>query len=496
MKTTIISITSSDDIYSIQDKLSWNKSGRVLLVLEGKNPLFQSRKELSLLLRSSKNTGSQIGIVTESRAIRTSVKQYGIPVFSSQQEAMRKGWVNKGDSVLSVNEQKRVGNIKNIQGFEKRKRNELPLFIRLGIFLVAVLSVISLVLFFLPSAKVKLNIQSATQASEIPISANIDITEIDLAGTIPIATKQLQLTLNDQIDCTGSSEVPVTKASGHVLIQNLTNNEIDIPAQTIFSSSTSTELRFESSEAAVLPAGVNEAIQIPVEAILPGIEGNVEMGTINAVEGNLGLFVTVTNQEKFSGGENRISRTPIANDLYRLRTQLRSSFLDLASEQFADEVLSREIFVPGSTRIIETITEEMEPELGQPSEVLKLTQEVIVEGWFINKADIEKVLATVMDSQLPDGMSAMQTGLVYESTGSPQITKAGINWQFVVGREMTQSVNTEAIPGKIAGKSIEEAQKILLGLGYSDNQYEIKVTPKWWRRIPFLENNIEVEIVE
>ena len=83
MKTTILTITPSDDIYSIQDKLSWNKSGRVLMILEGKNPLFQSRKELSLLLRSTKNTGSQIGIVTESRAIRTAMKQYGIPVFAN-----------------------------------------------------------------------------------------------------------------------------------------------------------------------------------------------------------------------------------------------------------------------------------------------------------------------------------------------------------------------------------------------------------------------------
>ena len=39
MKTTILPVTKSDDLYSIQDKLTWNKSGRVLLKLEGDNSL-------------------------------------------------------------------------------------------------------------------------------------------------------------------------------------------------------------------------------------------------------------------------------------------------------------------------------------------------------------------------------------------------------------------------------------------------------------------------
>jgi hypothetical protein len=496
MKTTILTITSSDDIYSIQDKLSWNKSGRVLLVLEGKNPLFHSRKELSLLLRSSKNTGSQIGIVTESRVIRTAVKQYGIPVFSSQQEAMRKGWTVKGEGVLSVDEQKRIANIRIIQGYEKGTKKEFPFIFRLGIFFVAVVSVISLMLFFLPGAKVKLNVQSSTQASEIPISASTEISDIDLAGTIPIETKQLHFTLNDQIDCTGSNEVPVLKASGHVLIQNLTDNEIEIPSHTIFSSSISSELRFESTEDAVVPAGVNETIQIPVEALLPGVNGNIEAGIIDAVEGNLGLFLTVSNQESFVGGENRVSSTPIQKDLYRLRMKIRTAFIDLAEEQFTNEALFNEIFIPGSATITETISEQMEPELGQPSEVLKLTQEVVVEGWFIKRTDIEKVLSIVLDSQLPSGMAATQREVIYDSTGMPQITKNNVTWRFVAGREMIQSVNIEEIPNVIAGKSIREAESQLLTLGYAADQFEIKVTPAWWKRLPFLENNIEVEIIE
>ena len=496
MKTTILTITPSDDIYSIQDKLSWNKSGRVLLILEGKNPLFQSRKELSLLLRSTRNTGSQIGIVTESRAIRTAVKQYDIPVFANQQEAMRKGWTVRGGNERKIDEEKRLNNIKIIQSFEHKKKKDHPFFLRLGVFFIAVLAVISLVLFFLPGARIQFEVNAQTQAAEIPLSGSTEISETTISGMIPVYTKELELTLSDQINCSGSSEVPVSKATGHVLIQNLTDNEISIPLNTIFSSSTSNALRFQSLEAADLPAGVNETIQLPVEALMPGIEGNIEADVIDAVEGNLGLFVTVTNQESFSGGENKISSTPTQSDLHKLQTQLRNKFLEMASEEFENDVVSNEIFIAGSVRINEVTSEEMEPAISMPSEVLKLSQEAIVEGWFIKKSDVEQLLKTVLDSQLPESMMPLQSDLIFESSGNPKIIKDEISWEFVAGREIIQVVETEAIPNLVAGKPLEEAESLLISRGYDENQFSIKVRPSWWKRMPFLENNIKVDIIE
>jgi hypothetical protein len=496
MKTTILTITPSDDIYSIQDKLSWHKSGRVLLILEGKNPLFQSRKELSLLLRSTRNTGSQIGVITESRAIRTAVKQYGIPVFQDQQEAMRKGWTAKGAGDRKIDEQKRLNNIKAIQEFEKAKKHEFSLPIRLSIFFVAVLAVLSLVLFFLPHARIQFTVTPVMQVSEIPLTGNTEISSTTMSGILPIYTKVLEYTLSDQIACSGNSEVPVTKASGHVLIQNLTDNEIEIPANTIFSSSTAGDIRFQSLESAVLPAGVNETIQLPVESLLPGENGNIEENVIDAVEGNIGLFVSVTNQEGFSGGESQVSSTPTDNDLHKLRAQIRTSLLEMVADDFADDAFTNEIFIPGSVRIVEILSEEMEPEIGQPSEILKLTQEVSVEGWFIQKSDIEQVLVTVLDSQIPQGMVPVHSELVFESTESPRINNEEVSWSFLAGREVIQNIDLEAIPNMLAGKTAQEAQALLISMGYSEDQFEIHTMPSWWNRMPFLENNIKVDIVE
>ncbi|MBI9048318.1 MAG: baseplate J/gp47 family protein [Anaerolineaceae bacterium] len=496
MKTTIITITDADDIYSIQDKLTWNKSGRVLLKLVGNNPLFLSKKEMALLLRSSKNSGAQIGLVSQSRAIKNAAKRSGIPVFVSQQEAMQKGWAERIDSTLIINDEKRLANLKTIHQYERKKEKELSIVLRLSIFLVAVFAVISLVAFFIPSAKVTLHVNVEQQVADIPIQGEASLITIDLSGTIPIQVKQLELSLSDQSNCSGTSEVPVSKASGNVLIQNLTDDELIVPAHTIFSSSSTPDIRFESIEEAVLTAGVNETIQIEIAALKPGIDGNVAEETIDAVEGALGLFVTVTNMEEFSGGENLKSGTPTTTDLFTLRRQIKSKFNALAAEQFAAEALSNEIFVPGSINIIEIRDERIEPEIGQPSEVLNISQDVLIEGWFINKGHIKQILTTVMDIQLEPNEQALDDVIEYDMDAIPRITDDEFIWMFPARRSIVQAVDIDTINRELVGKPINEAMKIIKDEGFSSAQLEIKIFPSWWQRMPFLENNIEVQIIE
>ena len=139
--------------------------------------------------------------------------------------------------------------------------------------------------FFIPSISIEIKTKQSTQRLEVPIKARNTITDIDLAGTLPIQIHEFEHTMDDQIDCTGTVEVAVSKASGDLLIQNLTENELTIPEGTFFSSSKSPELRYTSLQSAILPAGINETIRISVVAVLPGMEGNLLAKQIDAVEG-------------------------------------------------------------------------------------------------------------------------------------------------------------------------------------------------------------------
>jgi hypothetical protein len=496
MKTTILPVTKSDDLYSIQDKLTWNKSGRVLLKLEGDNTLFLSRKELALLVRFAKNLGSQLGVISESRAIRITAQRYGIPVFNSLREAQQKGWQQTKQNPLTKDEQRRVAHLSTISKFIRPLHKEPPFLVRIFIFLIAVCAVISLVVFFIPSVSIEIQTEQTTQSLEVPVKAKPSITEIDMAGTLPIQIHQLEQTLDDQIDCTGSVDVAVSKAAGDLLIQNLTENELNIQAGTIFSSSKAPDLRFTSLEDAVLPAGINETIRISVEAVLRGKESNLPANQIDAVEGDLGLFISVSNPETLSGGENLSSRSPTQADLTKLHTRMTSSLLTQANSAFVAESTDGEIYIPGSARLVEILDESTDPQIGQPSEVLRVSQQAKFEGWFIRKADLEQVLMSMLDIQLPENEQALDSGLNYKATQRPIIRDDLVEWQFQVDRTILQKVNINEIRRNLVGKGTDEIGDILAGQGLKEGQVTIHVFPSWWKQVPFLESRIEVSLNE
>jgi hypothetical protein len=496
MKTTILSITNTDDVYSIQDKLTWNKSGRVLLKLEGDNMLFLSRKELALLVRFSKNLGSQLGVISPSRAIRVSAQRNGIPVFRSLREAQQKGWQQTTQNPLEMDDKRRISQLKKIQQFTHPSRSTMPFFLRFGAFLMAVFAVLSLVVFFIPSAEVDIRTKKMTQQIEIPIQAKTSLSKIDLSGTLPIQVHQLELILGEQIPCTGSVDVAISRASGDLSIQNLTGNEITIPLGTIFSSSTAPELRFESTQSGKLPAGVNETIRLSVKAIEPGIVSNLLAGQIDAVEGDLGLFISVTNPEALSGGENSISRSPSQVDLSRLRSRIAAKFLTEANEKFLAQASNEEIFIPGSARLIEIVEETYDPNIGLPSEILRISQKVTLEGWYIREADLEQVLKTMLTIQLAENQEVLSQELRTKALQQPIIENDQVEWLYQAEWDTIQRVAIQDLRRNLVGKDLEQIPDILDSFDLSEDQVSLTLFPRWWKRMPFLDSRIEVSVHE
>ncbi len=63
---------------------------------------------------------------------------------------------------------------------------------------------------------------------------------------------------------------------------------MDIPAGTVVSTKSS--IRFVTLKDARLPAGIDEFVEVPIEAQEAGGQGNVAEETITTVEGSLGTF--------------------------------------------------------------------------------------------------------------------------------------------------------------------------------------------------------------
>jgi len=103
-----------------------------------------------------------------------------------------------------------------------------------------------------------------------------------------------------QIATTGRRDVPDAKASGEVTLVNLLPQDVNVPRGTVVRTSAAVPVRFQITQDVVVPA--NGQITVPIEALNPGLTGNVGALLINQVEGPLASALRVFNTNPTSGG--------------------------------------------------------------------------------------------------------------------------------------------------------------------------------------------------
>ena len=64
MKTHVIQLEPHDDVISIRDKMSWAKTGRILLVFPARVRSRFLTLDLRLLQRQAESLGAQLAVVT------------------------------------------------------------------------------------------------------------------------------------------------------------------------------------------------------------------------------------------------------------------------------------------------------------------------------------------------------------------------------------------------------------------------------------------------
>ncbi len=92
MKTQVIHLDVHDDVISIRDKMSWTKTGRILLVFPRRSRIRLRNLDLRLIQRHADLLGAQLAFVTRSRELRRSAQEAGIPAFRVVKTAQRRTW--------------------------------------------------------------------------------------------------------------------------------------------------------------------------------------------------------------------------------------------------------------------------------------------------------------------------------------------------------------------------------------------------------------------
>jgi hypothetical protein len=497
MDTQVIQLESFDNVNSVRSKMAWAKSGRILLVWPSRGLPLSRQLDLTLLQRHAASLGCQLALATDRPEAVENAHELGIPVFRSTFEAEQSTWRRgRRRKPLAAQHASILTNYRDLKGtnyhpYIPQKLD--PLWIRLAAFSSGIIAILALVLFFLPSAKIQLSLVHHTQTLDLAVRANPKIATPNLSGGIPAHLIKVIVEGKDQIQSTGSQSIPDQPATGKVQITNLTENEITVPAGTIVLSTTAPAARFQTTDPLDVPAGAGTTAEVSIKAIQPGSGGNLEAGQIQAIEGPIGLSLTVTNPEATSGGADRSSLVPSEEDYQTLRDRLLERLQQSALNEISSRLSEGQQLIPAGVDVSNFLEENRQPGKGMPGDQLSLSMRVEYSGLYILDNDLRLMAGNALDAGLPENFSAVPETIKIEDLDKPSIDGDTIQWKVRVSQLIRTNWSGNELAEALAGHKPEEASGILKPRIELEKAPVVVINPSWWPRLPYLPSRISIE---
>jgi hypothetical protein len=499
MKTQIVRLEPHDDFISARDKMGWNQTGRILLVFPERSQILNSRLDLVLLQRHCNLLGAQLSIVSDNPDIKYHARVVGIPVYTSIQKAQKSHW--------RVERRSRRQNIPTREPGEKRPDLEelrraahpaAPKFLaytstRLFLFVLGVLAILSIAAVLVPAADIHLLPKTQSQAVTIEVQAKPDIDTVHISGAIPARRTTVTVEGRDSITSSGITRVPQEYAQGRVQFTNLTDQPITIPAATVIRTLDEIAVRFATVKDAQLIAGVGETVIVPVQALLPGEVGNLEPGSLVAIESELGASLAATNLSSTWGGKDSILASPTSYNREQLYQRLESDLRQTALEEMERSIKAGDILFTPTITISQVIAQDYDPLDNLPSDQVSLNLRIEYEALFASQDDLTLLAGYALDASLPDMFLAQPDSLEIQFLNQPEIDGQGIARFAVQAQRQIKSriLAYQAINQSLGLSPENAAQKLSTTLPIR-GQPVINLSPAWWPRMPVLPFRFDV----
>ena len=128
--------------------------------------------------------------------------------------------------------------------------------------------------------------------------------------------------VEDGIPTTGRTLLLLSSLQGILRVTNLGDRPVTIPAKMRISTSVSPMVIFQTLQGALLEGGADKFVDVPIEAIEPGMKGNIIENSILTVEGELSQLIRVNNPTPTSGGTDIEVNAVAASDFESLKARL------------------------------------------------------------------------------------------------------------------------------------------------------------------------------
>jgi hypothetical protein len=322
--------------------------------------------------------------------------------------------------------------------------------------------------------------------------ASPSVESVFITGSIPAREKRVIVEGTQTVNVTGEGVVPQSKAKGIVEFRNLTEQSVAIPAGTVVRNGEG--VRFVTTVASEMDAGFGKILQLPVEAVEAGISGNLDPESINAIEGRLGLSLSVTNPKATTGGRELPSVQASDADRERVKALLMKNLEEQASIKFSSELSPGDLILDQNMTVSQILSEEYDPPAGAAGTSLTLDLRVEYLNHYASAADLAKLASLALNASLPTGFRAVESdGVSIQAETNPIVEEDGnAKWNMRAERKIVRQIDPALVTRMIQGYgswNVKSKLKETLPLaGVPD----VQLTPSWWPWMPIVPFRISV----
>jgi hypothetical protein len=499
MKTQIITLAAHDDLISVRDRMSWAKAPRILLVWPAREQVALQPLDLRILQKHARELGAELGLVARGERILRDARAFGIPVFRSTVEAQREQWLSRGrhDPRRAGSTRVRLARLGEMRERARptdRKQSSSPLM-RMTAFTLAVFSVFAVASLFVPRATIVLTPESREQT--LHLAADVGEASDDAmnqAGLHPrIATTRVSGTQSAPV--LTRSEVATSKATGVAQFQNLSAGQLVVPAGTVVYSLTPALVRFDTLREVQMDGGANNIVDIPIEALLAGTDGNLPAKSIEGVEGSLSASVSVTNSDPTQGGTSAEKNVPSEGDREKLRAQLEQSLQTQAEAAIQATLEEGDVLLPTTISLQSIEREVWDPPAGQAANLLTLTIDATYEAQYLRGTDLRGLALIGLDSQNPPGFVPREATLRMQvnEISTPEAGQPA-QLQLDLQRMLIRRIDLIRANQLVRGETPSRARALLEQSFPLAAPAEIRLMPAWWPWMPLIPFRIEMQV--
>ncbi|MBN1680686.1 MAG: baseplate J/gp47 family protein [Anaerolineae bacterium] len=496
----ILQLEPYDDAVSVRDRLGMLNNRYVILVWPRRAVILRRKLDLLLVQRRAAELGMQIVLVTGDPDVIDHARDLNISAFASVEAARYGNWkyartryfANPQDTAGQAN---RPPDQPLYKGWQRQARRWMLL-------LVVGLALVISFLLAAPSATITITPASDQVFVRVPVVADPDVTDIDIENyRMPAAAVTFQTSSHVTVQSSGRETAGASLSQGLVTVTNTTDEPILIPLGTIFVTSSTFPIRFETMIETTLPAGPGSSVNIPIQALPEhaGANGNVDPGTINRVEAAFADQINATNTNSTFGGTTQDMALVTAEDHERLLTLGRQQVLQHARDTLLHQLSGDQFLVPGSIVIVEE-----RPEwtlysafVGDTAESVSLDLRARVQAVIVDERQARQIAYSGLAPYIQPGLEVSQNALTYERGEIEQIEPNGrVTFLMIVKGNIAVSVDEDAVRQRVTGMTISKARRRLENELVLDPDYPLTIStwPGWFNRLPLLSTRITVQV--